>query len=341
MAPGGRSSSNLAAIGLGHYRKLAGAATIGRIPCRIRGLRGPGAHAGLASLGERGLPEPRRPHGHAGVPGGDGGAARPRPHPHPRRPVRRGGLVALPPAHPGPFRGLRPPLRFVRQRPAPARLALHAQPLRRGLQQRHIAFAPLASGQQLGRFGGRHPEGGADAGGRGDAPVLQLRPIVTRRRRVVSRSCIRARRSAGESLGFAGGDRGGSRSSMGEPLGGAAGPVWIRGDSLRLPDPVRHQRLAPPSARRPASRTYARNSAWMPRRQPPSRDGAGDPGLLQADQGRTGLGRRRGRHSGPGQQSRRDVPLAAIIGDNRDRLPVVARQQAFHGAARTRPGPRS
>ena len=44
---------------------------------------------------------------------------------------------------------------------------LHAQPLRRGLQPRHIALTPLASGQQLGRFGGRHPEGGADVHRRG------------------------------------------------------------------------------------------------------------------------------------------------------------------------------
>ena len=97
---------------------------------RLGGLRGRRKTRSVAQrlLGERGLPEPRRPHGHAGVPGGDGGAARPRPPPHPRRPVRRGGLVAPPPAHPGPFRGPRPPLRFVRQRPAPARPAALPRP---------------------------------------------------------------------------------------------------------------------------------------------------------------------------------------------------------------------
>ena len=233
-------------------------------------MRGPGAHAGPASLGERELPEPRRPHGHAGVPGGDGGAARARPHPHLRRPVRRGD-VALPPAHPGPFPGLRPPVRFVRQRPAPARPAAASSsatsPSRHWCRVSSLAAsaagipraAPMSAGVVMPRSS-------------------SSRPIVTRRRRVVSRSSIRARRSAGESLGFAGGDRGGSRSSMGEPLRWAAGPVWIRAGSLRLPDPVRHRRLAPPGARRPASHTRARNSAWVPRRRQPSSDGTGDQG---------------------------------------------------------------
>ncbi|HJX29024.1 MAG TPA: DUF488 domain-containing protein, partial [Thermoanaerobaculia bacterium] len=72
----------------------------------------------------------------------------------------------------------RTPARFPdyvrRSAPSGSARHLHAQPLRRGLQQRHIALAPPVPGQQLGRFGGRHPEGGADVGGRGDAPVIQL-----------------------------------------------------------------------------------------------------------------------------------------------------------------------
>ena len=51
---------------------------------------------------------------------------------------------------------------------------LHAQPLRRGLQQRHIALTPLMSGQQLGRVQRRHPEGFADCPWIGDASVVQF-----------------------------------------------------------------------------------------------------------------------------------------------------------------------
>jgi hypothetical protein len=48
------------------------------------------------------------------------------------------------------------------------------QPGRRSLQERHVAFAPLAPGQQFARLGRRHPEGGTNRCGSDDAPVLQL-----------------------------------------------------------------------------------------------------------------------------------------------------------------------
>src|SRR4051794_40008131 len=51
---------------------------------------------------------------------------------------------------------------------------LQPQPCRSGLQQRHVALAPYPAGQQLDRFGNRHPESFADGGRIGDASLLQL-----------------------------------------------------------------------------------------------------------------------------------------------------------------------
>jgi hypothetical protein len=51
---------------------------------------------------------------------------------------------------------------------------MHPEPGRRSLKQRYVAVAPLVPGQQAGRFGRRHVEGGTDLGGRSDVPILQL-----------------------------------------------------------------------------------------------------------------------------------------------------------------------
>ena len=51
---------------------------------------------------------------------------------------------------------------------------LQFQPGRGRLEQRHIAFPPLAPGQQLGCLDRRHAQGCADRSRRGDAAVVQL-----------------------------------------------------------------------------------------------------------------------------------------------------------------------